>query len=166
MHSHSIWLETHSERESVYLELKMPPFDFFFLASKRIVLLNKHSLLSALNLWNRKGNVAARHALRAQMIFISSPMLCSKLRSWHRLISPLQLEGGELWLPHPKPISEGIKTLPALKCAQWINYCTVASREEKQAPSLGAAVTRPGPVLSAQGAQTPAGQRKWPSARS
>lgn len=49
-------------------------------------------------------------------------MPCSKFQYRCRIISPLQLEGGGLWLPHPKPISEGIKTLPALKCEQWINY--------------------------------------------
>lgn len=68
------------------------------------------------------------------MVFISSLMPCSKLWYWCRIISPLQLEGGELWLPHPKPISEGIKMLPALKFEQWINYCNVASWEENAGP--------------------------------
>jgi hypothetical protein len=66
------------------------------------------------------------------VIFISSP----KLQYWCHITSPLQLEGGELWLPHPKPIAEGIKTLPALKCEQWIDYCSVASWEKEQASDV------------------------------
>lgn len=82
---------------------------FIFLLHPRNHSLNQHSLLSALNLWNRKETSPASHALKAQVIFISSMLPSSKLQYSCCIISQLQLEGGELWLPHPKPIPEGLK---------------------------------------------------------
>lgn len=50
-----------SQHERLYLEVKCPVYFIFGgSASKGIILLNKHNLFSALNLWNSKGNVSSQ----------------------------------------------------------------------------------------------------------
>lgn len=89
-------------------EFKIPCFIFVF-CIQGVILLNQRSLASALNLWSGKAISPASHTLKAQVILISSALLSSELPYWCSIISQLQLEGGELWLPHPKPIPAGLK---------------------------------------------------------